>query len=161
MLYSPHMFRLRHAKGFTILEILVVVAIVGILGAVAIYSLGVSRASTRDAKRISDVSVIRAALTQYWLQKASFPESDKVDLGKPGTNADKLTGNGFVSKDVGAQPVFLLQVPFGAKSGEYYQYQGAKEGYSLRFMTERETAYGPAGVWYAHADGVDQQDIVK
>lgn len=147
--------------GFTILEALVVVLVVGILAAVAIYSLNVTRAGNRDSKRISDVSVIRAALTQHWLQKASYPTSDPVDLGRPGANADKLTASGFVARDSETFPVFLERVPTGPKSGEYYRYHGSSRGYSLRFVTERTTAYGEAGVWYAHTDGVDREDVEK
>jgi prepilin-type N-terminal cleavage/methylation domain-containing protein len=112
--------RLSLKKGFTVLEVLVVIAIIGILAAVAVYSLSVTRASNRDAKRISDISVLRAALSQHWLQKATYPQSEKVDLGRPGAEADKLTGNGFVGATIEATPVFMLQVPVGPKAGEKY-----------------------------------------
>lgn len=151
----------RLRSGFTILEALVVILVVGILAAVAVYSLNITRASNRDAKRISDVSVIRASLTQHWLQKASYPTTDAVDLGRPGGGAERLTGNGFVSADDSSTPVFLQQVPVGPRSGEYYRYHGSAQGYSLQFRTERASAYGEEGVYYAHSDGVDQQDIEK
>ncbi len=147
--------------GFTILELLVVVGIVGILAAVAVFSLSITRASNRDAKRISDISVIRASLTQYWLQKATYPENDPVQLARPGVNADKLTGNGFVNKDIDANPVYLLQVPTGPTNNEFYIYKGSNQGYSLKFVTERPTAYGAAGAWFAHTDGVDKDDSIK
>lgn len=151
----------RLKSGFTVLEVLVVVVFVGILAAVAIYSLNVTRASNRDAKRVSDVSVIRAALTQYWLQKASYPASAPVDLGRPGAGAEKLTGSGFAGSDSTEVSVFLERVPQGPKSGEYYRYHGSSTGYSLKFTTERPSAYGPAGTWYAHAGGVDMEDVEK
>ncbi|MCC7357439.1 type II secretion system protein [Candidatus Uhrbacteria bacterium] len=145
-------------KGFTVLELLVVIAIIGILAAVSVYSLSITRASNRDAKRISDIAVMRAALSQHWLQKATYPQSEKVDLGRQGAEADKLTGNGFVAANIDAKPVFLLQVPLGPKAGEYYTYHGDNQGYSLRFVTERPTAYGAPGVYYGHSDGVDTVD---
>lgn len=155
------MTSVRIKRGFTLLEALVVIAIVGILAAIAIYSLNVTRASNRDAKRVSDVSVIRAALSQYWLQKAAYPASEAIDLGKPGARADALANNGFVDREQQAPPIFLEHVPLGPKVGEYYRYHGSSQGYSLRFVTERQTAYGPPGTWYAHSDGVDKQDIEK
>jgi prepilin-type N-terminal cleavage/methylation domain-containing protein len=148
-------------RGFTILELLVVIAAVGILAAVAIYSLNLTRAASRDSKRVSDVSVMRAALTQFWLQKATYPTSDAVDLGRAGANADVLSGNGWSARDQAADPIILQQAPLGPKAGEYYRYHGSSNGYALRFVTERATAYGPAGTWYAHADGVDQVDEEK
>ncbi|MBP9868997.1 type II secretion system protein [Patescibacteria group bacterium] len=151
----------RLRSGFTILEALVVILVVGILASIAVYSLSVTRASNRDAKRISDVSVIRAALTQHWLQKASYPSTEAVDLGRPGGGAERLTASGFVASDSSTSPVFLEVVPIGPRSGEYYRYHGAASGYSLQFRTERATAYGPPGVYYAHTDGVDQEDVEK
>ncbi|MFH1620799.1 MAG: prepilin-type N-terminal cleavage/methylation domain-containing protein [Patescibacteria group bacterium] len=148
-------------SGFTILEVLVVLLVVGILASVAIYSLNLSRASNRDSKRISDISVIRASLTQYWLQNAVYPTSEAVDLGRPGAGADKLAKAGFVAKDSPSVPVFLDQVPTGPKAGEYYRYKGSSKGYSLRFSTERTTAYGEAGIWYAHSGGIDKEDVEK
>lgn len=151
---------LRLKRGFSILELLIVIAIVGILASVAVYALGVSRAMSRDAKRVSDISVFRSSLSQYWLQKASYPVSEAFEIGKPGTGISGLTSNGFVGADGGGS-VILSPLPLGPKTGEYYRYQGSLDGYSLRFTTERETAYGAPGTYYAHADGVDHQDIEK
>lgn len=150
--------KLHKYKGFTILELLVVIAIVGILAAVAIYSLNVTRSMSRDSKRVSDVSVVRAALTQYWLQKASYPVSDAVNLGMAGANADVLGGNGLSSREQALEPIFLQQLPVGPKGGEYYVYHGSAGGYSMSFTTERQTAYGPAGTYFAHSSGVDRVD---
>ena len=153
----------RHTgPGFTILEVIVVILIFGIFAAVAVYSLSVTRAMGRDDRRVSDISVMRAAMSQYWLQKASYPQNDPVDLGRPGTGADGLTTDGFVSKEQpGPGIVILDQIPTGPSSGEYYRYHGSAKGYSLRFKTERQTAYGAAGTWYAHAGGVDQEYTEK
>lgn len=152
--------RLRPREGFSILELLIVLGIVGILAAAAIYALGVSRANSRDAKRVSDISVVRSGLSQYWLQKASYPVNEAVELGKAGSNAVGLTSNGFVGQE-GGGTVILGQLPIGPKANEFYLYKGSANGYSLRFTTERDTAYGPAGTYYAHAGGVDQQDVEK
>ncbi len=151
----------RLKPGFSILELLIVLVVVGILAAVAIYSLGITRASNRDAKRISDVSVIHASITQYWLQQASYPAATPTDLGRPGANADKLTASGFVGADSTSAPVYLSQIPTAPNAGEYYRYHGSASGYSLKFTTERPTAYGVAGTYFMHAGGVDKDDAEK
>lgn len=161
MCYHQRSYMPRIKSGFTILEAMVVIATVGILAAVAIYALNVTRASNRDNKRISDVSVIRAALSQFWLQQATYPASAPVDLGRPGTNSYRLTRDGFVSNDNATTPIYLNSVPRGPKANEFYRYHGSSSGYSLRFKTERKTVYGPPGTWFAHSTGVDQEDTEK
>ena len=153
----------RHLKsGFSILEAIIVVIFVGILASVAVYSLSLTRASGRDTKRVSDVAVIRASLTQFWLQKATYPVVQApIALGKPGVGADLLTGDGFVSAASNGTPVYLQAIPQAPSAGEYYVYHGSASGYSLKFTTERPTAYGAAGVWYGHASGVDKIDDEK
>lgn len=148
-------------RGFTILEILVVIVVVGILATVAVYALNVTRAANRDDKRISDVSVLRAGLSQYWLEQATYPASTGVNLGEQGANADKLTSSGFVSANDPSTPVYLLQVPVGPKANEFYYYHGSASGYSIKFTTERPTVYGAAGTYYAHSSGVDKDNSEK
>lgn len=154
------MFKHRNLSGVTIPELLIGVLVIGIVVAIFTYALGVQRAMSRDAKRISDVSVLRAALSQHWLQKASYPVTDGLYLGQP-DGAQRLTGSGFAPAGDNTLPIFLENLPTGPKSGEYYAYRGTNSGYSLRFTTERETAYGMAGTYYAHSSGVDRLDELK
>ena len=155
---KPRLFR----PGVTIPELLLALFVLGLVVAVFVYMLGIQRATSRDAKRVSDVSVLRASLSQFWLQKASYPPTEGVvPLGKPGTGIDKLTGDGIVSADNQTQPVFLSAFPAGAKADEYYTYRSDGQGYSLMFATERPTAFGPAGTYFAHSRGVDQADELK
>ncbi|MBD3281904.1 hypothetical protein GF391_04110 [Candidatus Uhrbacteria bacterium] len=147
-------------KGITIPELLIGVLVIGIVIAIFVYALGVQRAMSRDAKRVSDISVLRAAIGQYYLQKATYPTTDGIFLGQPG-GAERLGGNGFTTADDPTKPIFLDQIPTGPTGDEYYAYRGNQSGYSLMFSTERETAYGPPGTYYAHSIGVDQLDEIK
>lgn len=148
----------RFLRAFTILELLIVFAVFGLLATLAVLSLNSSRARMRDAQRVSDVSLVRTALSQFWLEKATYPESQGSNLGQAGQNADVLTGVGFVARENAAAPVYIERMPIGPKAGEYYRYHGGPNGYSLRFMTETETVYGLPGVYYAHASGVNTTD---
>jgi type II secretory pathway pseudopilin PulG len=153
------MFKKQTLPGISIPELLVGFLIVGIIIAVFVYALGVQRATSRDAKRVSDISVMRATLSQYWLTKATYPISEGVYLGKPGV--ERLAGNGFTVKTDATQPIFLENLPIGPGKNEFYGYRGNEKGYSLFFDTERETAYGPPGRYYAHSNGVDKLDEIK
>lgn len=148
-------------RGFTLLEILIVIAVFGLLATLAVLSLNSARASLRDAQRISDVSILRAGLGQYWLEKATYPVSDGMNLGEPGSGSDKLSNAGFVAAEDVSTPVYLERVPTGPKVNEYYQYRGGPSGYSIRFQTETRTDIGDANVYYAHATGIDSEDANK
>lgn len=151
----------RSQKAFTIPELLIALLIVGLLGAGAVFAINVQRATTRDAKRVSDVSVMRAAFSQYWLQKAAYPLSDGVTLGQAGQGAQRLGGKGLTTLEDATQPIFLDTFPVGPKANEYYAFRSGEKGYSLKFTTERATAYGPAGTYFAHSSGVDNVDEIK
>lgn len=62
-----HTPRRHHHAGFTLLELLVVIGIIGALAAIVVAALSPTRqlASTRDAKRQSDVNAILNAVYQY------------------------------------------------------------------------------------------------
>jgi len=53
-------------KGFSTLELLVVIVIILILAGISIIALNGQRAKARDAKRISDINQIRTVLEFYY-----------------------------------------------------------------------------------------------
>lgn len=152
-----HAFR----RGFTVLELLIVIAVFGLLATLAVLSLNSARASLRDAQRLSDISVLRAAFSQYYLEKATYPLSGGVDLGKPGTNTEVFTSLGFASAPEAESATYLERVPTGPKASEYYRYRGGPNGYSIRFLTETKTDLGPPNVYYAHQNGIDREDAER
>lgn len=148
-------------RGFTVLEALIVLAVFGLLATMAVLSLNSARASLRDAQRLSDVSVVRSALSQFWLEKATYPQSAGIDLGRAGSNAERLSAAGFVASTDQTLPIYLSRVPTGPKVDEYYRYHAGANGYSIRFQTETKTDLGLANVYFAHASGIDLEDVEK
>lgn len=156
LIYFPHM---RFRRAFTILEALIVVAVFGLLATLAVLSLNSARASLRDAQRLSDVSTMRAGLSQYWLEKATYPIAESISVGQPGAN--KLSSAGFVDQTDTATPVYIQTLSPGPKANEFYRYRGSANGYSLRFKTETRTELGLPNVYYAHSNGIDGEDTDK
>ena len=60
-------------KGFTLIEILIVVAIIAILASVVLVGLGPTQQAGRDARRISDLSEIQNGLELYYNAKGQYP----------------------------------------------------------------------------------------
>lgn len=60
-------------KGFTLIELMVVIAIIGILATIITASLGSARAKGRDAKRIADLKSVQTALANYYLDNDMYP----------------------------------------------------------------------------------------
>lgn len=60
-------------KGFTLIEILVVVAIIAILSSVVLIGLGPTRRAGRDARRISDLRQVQNGLELYFNHCGAYP----------------------------------------------------------------------------------------
>ena len=60
-------------KGFTLIEILIVVAIIGILASVVLVGLGPLQRQGRDARRISDLKQVQTGLELFYNRNGSYP----------------------------------------------------------------------------------------
>ncbi len=63
----------KNQQSFTLIELLIVVAIIGILAAIIIVSLTSASARARDAQRIAQMKEIQNALSEYYIQNGSYP----------------------------------------------------------------------------------------
>ncbi|MDD2807455.1 MAG: prepilin-type N-terminal cleavage/methylation domain-containing protein [Patescibacteria group bacterium] len=64
--------------GFTLVELLVVISIIGILSSISTASVNIARQRARDARRQADASQIQLALYLYFDDHLSFPEADML-----------------------------------------------------------------------------------
>jgi type II secretion system protein G len=69
--------------GFTLIEILVVVTIIGLLTLIAVVSYSTFLKQARDAKRKSDLSQIAAALEMYRSNNDTYPTTSLTQLTSP------------------------------------------------------------------------------
>jgi general secretion pathway protein G len=67
---------LRSARGFTLIEIMVVVVIIGLLAAVIVPSMFGRVEEARVAKAKSDIQAIETGLTMYRLDNFKYPSTD-------------------------------------------------------------------------------------
>lgn len=62
-------------RGFTLIELMVVIAIIGLLATIITASLGSARAKSRDARRVADIRIIQTALQLYRNDNGMFPKN--------------------------------------------------------------------------------------
>lgn len=135
--------------GFTVVELLAVVSIMGVFAAVVLVSLHNARIKARDAKRVSDVRQIMTALELFFNSNNRYP---------PGA-ADRpvLTeGSPALSTFLQAYPSYPAPANDGGCGAAQYAYvQGTAGGsYTLTFCLGRGTGSLEAGHHTASQDGI-------
>ena len=66
---------MRHPKGFTLVELLVVMAIIGILVAIAVPQLQQAPIRAKEAALREDLFTLRTCLDQFYADKGHYPET--------------------------------------------------------------------------------------
>jgi len=85
-------------NGFTLLELLIVIAIIGILVAMGTASYSTAQKKARDATRRGDMKAIQNAFEQYYADNdGSYPSSCSIstDYLPAGMPKDPKTGNDY------------------------------------------------------------------
>jgi general secretion pathway protein G len=125
----------RRQGGFTLIEIMIVVVIIGLLAALVVPSLLSHVDDARIAKARSDIQALATALTMYKLDNYSYPSSDqglRALVQKPDSDQVKnwrqggyLSGN-TVTKDPWGND-YQYAYP-GTHGGEYDLYSMGADG---------------------------------
>ena len=84
-------FRPRFIRGFTLVEMLIVISIIAILTGIIITNLTGAKGKARDAKRVSDLSHIQLALQLYFDRCGRYPEPDSNGGVGPGGDTDECS----------------------------------------------------------------------
>jgi len=127
----------KHSKnGFTLIELLVVISIMGVLLGLSLFSFQGSKRSGRDARRKSDLELIRSGLEVYKSDCGSYPTSLGESLLGDGSDSSCLLTNIYIS-EVPSDPQGMERLYVYSSDGITYELCAALEG-----VTGSETCGG-------------------
>ncbi len=146
-------------QGFSLIELLVVVAIMGLLAAMSIISLNTARARARDARRLSDVKQIQTALEMYFADINNYPTTPAAFEGAC------LSNSGFAAT-CGAD-IYMAKIPQnpeprgdGDCPDTNYTYQAVAQGtetlasYYIKYCIGDKSGDITVGTHYATPNGI-------
>lgn len=70
---------MKNKSGFTLVEVLIVISIIGLLASIILVGLGGFRSKGRDTRRIADLSTIRLGLEAYYSKEGQYPSDGNWD----------------------------------------------------------------------------------
>lgn len=135
---SFNFFKKSLRKGFTLVELLVVVSLVGILATLVLANLNSARQRGRDAQRKSDLKNIATALRLYYNDYGTYPNSSSGKIMGCGVNGNTECswGGAFTA----GSNTYMSVLPNDPLSGQDYRYTYSdSENYTLEACLENES----------------------
>src|SRR4051794_29206087 len=65
--------KIKKSRGFTIVELLIVIVVIGILAALVIVTYNGIQQKARDTERKTDIKAVQGHLEAYWADNAKYP----------------------------------------------------------------------------------------
>lgn len=112
--------RQRRARGFSLIELLIVIAIILVIAAIAAPKLNSARMQAQEMAAVRQISTIHTAQTQYFSQFGKFAEN-LPQLGPPASGTAGPAASDLIPGDLS----------LGEKTGYKFTLSGTKEGYSI------------------------------
>lgn len=98
--------------GFTIVELLIVIVIIGILATLVIVTYNGIQQKARDTKRKTDIDALQGQLEAYWATYAKYP-CITATTSTCASNLNDLTTGGFVQTYMKGLDPSAMQDPKG------------------------------------------------
>ena len=95
---------LKKQGGFTLLELLIVIVIIGILALLIIPNITSAPKKARDTKRKTDITTVRKGLEEYFVDNNVYPASSGTVTAGGTTLAELTTGSAPIIKTLPQDP---------------------------------------------------------
>ena len=116
----------QHQRGITLVEMLVVIFIIGLVGAIAIQNLAPEQQKAMQRKTLADIRAIEAALEQYNLDMLSYPTTNQ------GLQALRTVPDNANRADSYRLGGYLRNLPTDPWGNEYlYRFPGERSVFDL------------------------------
>jgi prepilin-type N-terminal cleavage/methylation domain-containing protein len=119
------MIKRSNKKGFTLVELMIVITVIAILVTIGVVSFSRVQAQSRDTKRKADMRALQTAMQAYFTETQSYPAD--------GTLSTTLV------------PTYLPSLPVDPQTKANYEYDNNAALYAL--CSDLETASASADKW--------------
>lgn len=139
----------RKQSGFTLVELLIVIVVIGILAALVITSYAGVSQRARNSERQTDINAIATQLEVYYANNSSYPTAANLaDQTWRTTYGFKIDTAAFQDPAVGAPANLVSSAtetadPVASKDGYFYWTDGTRYRLSARY----EALTGTAGTY--------------
>jgi prepilin-type N-terminal cleavage/methylation domain-containing protein len=151
--------RIKEQRGFTIVELIIVIVVIAILAALVITTFSNIQKRARDTDRQNDIKSIHSVLEVYYADRGYYPTLADVQNGLPGMDEKALVPPGEGAEQISA----------AAPSTQRYQYAPEPEGcnntennyctkYTLAALLENGQTFSRTSLADQGEDGVGEDE---
>lgn len=124
----------KNLRGFTVVELMIVIVVIAILATVTIVAYTNARKSARVAKNIADLALVDKAIDIYYARNGSYPNTDGAWIW----SRDNATGwvPGLAPKYIGVLPT--IKDPATVANSTLHSYAYRSNGTEYKVMVHAD-----------------------